>query len=324
MALQGMTYLDIVNRAVVESKVSLDELTEANFAAPPRTILYSHFKNWVNDAYVELMQDHPEWFFRQERALVTLYPRLFLADLQETVAVGDVLIGDISEVEITVTGVYPFEEVEDNAEVEVTIEFTATTPTFIPDLIRGETFSRTSPTTASAIATLVGVGRYDFAGLITSLDQVNPETIRVHQLIDAAIPNYGTLRDNNYPVQVIPYTAWMPDYDLAPWTSGYPSYITQTDQGSYAIYPQPQTPVLMSLSYSRELTQMVDALDVPEALPANQHMYLVWKAVEEFADFDGNGVLWKRAKKHLTKYENYLFRDQLPKLRWAESLFNRS
>ena len=324
MALPSMTYLDIVNRAVVESKISLDELTEANFAVPPRTIMYNRFKDWVNDAYRELMHDHPEWFFRQERALVTIYPRIFLKDVTDTISAGDVLVGDISEVELTVVNVYSFEEVEGNGETEVTIEFIATTPSLIPDLVRGETFTRVATLEDTAgIATLVGVGRYSFKDLVPTLEQINPDTIRAHPPTGSTSINYGTLRDNNYPIQVVPYRAWSAEYDLHPWTSGHPNRITQTEQGTYAIYPQPQEAMMLSFSYSRELNLLEDALDVPEALPASQHMYLVWRAVEEFSDFDGNPVLYKRAKKHLTKYEHYLFRDQLPKLTWAPSLFYR-
>lgn len=322
MALQSMTYLEIVNRAIIESKVTLDELTAANFASPPRTILYSRFKNWVNDAYVELMHDHPEWFFRKERALVTVYPRVFLTDVASTISVGDVLIGDTSEVELTVTEVYSFEEVEGNSATEVTIGFVPTSPEQIHDVVRGETFSRTSPTTVSAIATLAGVGRYNFNNLVDTLSQVDPESIRAHPYIDS-LENYGELRSNSYPVLPVKFQAWYPEYDMNPWTSGYTSYITQTDQGTYALYPQPTEAMMLSFDYTRTITEMEDYDDVPEALPADYHMYLVWKAVEEFADFDSNPALFRRAKKHLTRYDHYLFRDQLPQMGWAPSRFNR-
>src|SRR5690606_34814344 len=139
-----LTYLDIVNKAVKESKVSLDELTADNFATPPRTIMYDRFKDWVNYAYMELLEDKPEWFFRKERALVTIYPRVFLTDVTDTIVVGDTLVGETSGVEITVRGVYSFEEVEGNSETEVTIEFEATDPEFLNDMVRGETFNRTA------------------------------------------------------------------------------------------------------------------------------------------------------------------------------------
>lgn len=323
MALPSMTYLDIVNRAVKESKISLDELTADNFAAPPRTIMYDRFKDWINDAYTELMEDKPEWFFRKERALVTIYPRIFLTDVADTIAVGDVLIGDTSEVELTVVGVYTFEEVEGNNESEVTVEFEATIPEHINDMVRGETFSRTSPTETDAIAVLAGVGRYTFENYVSVLDQIDDNSLRVHPLIDGAVPNYGTLNNNQFPIQVVPYYGWVPQYDYSPWTSGYPTYITQTDQGTYGLYPQPSEAMMLSFNYTRQITEMEAFDDVPEALPAKYHMYLVWRAVEEFADFDSNQSLWKRARKHLVKFDHYLFRDKLPQMGWGPSLFNR-
>lgn len=320
MALSNKTYMEIVNRAITESKASLDELTAANFASPPRTILYSHFKNWVNDAYAELMKDRPEWFFRKERALITVYPRVFLTGVADTISVGDVLVGDDSDVEITVMGVYTNEEVEGNLEDEVTVSFVPTTPTNIHDLVRGETFSRTSPTSTAAIATLAGVGRYTFDNLVDTLEMIDEDSIRAHPLRED--DTFGDLRSNSYPILPVKFHAWYPEYDMNPWTSGYTTYITQTDQGTYALYPQPSEAMALSFNYTRKITKMSAHDDVPEALPPEYQDYLIWKAVEEFADWDGNPKLFARAKKHLTKYETYLFRDKLPQMAFAPSRFN--
>lgn len=322
MALQGLTFLEIVNRAITESKATLDELTSVNFATPPRTILYNHFKNWVNDAYVELAAERPEWFFRRERALVSIRPRLFLKDVSVTLLVGDVLVGDISGVVLTVEDTHDFEEIEENLASEITVSVSVDTTAALQELIRGETLSRTSLTPGTAIATLVGLGRYDFQDLVPTLDLVDPYTIQVHPPVDDVTVNYGTLGTNKYRVIPVEHRHWSPEYDLFPWTSGYPKYITQTDQGTYAIYPQPDEEMLLSFEYTRELQRMSVWDDVPEALPADKHMYLVWKAIEEFADFDNNAGLWKRANKHVKKYEYSLYRDQLPQLKWAPSKFN--
>lgn len=63
------TYLELVNKAIVESGVDLDQLTAGTFASPPDPY-HVKFKNWVNDAWKEIQLERP-WMFTQTMHLQT-------------------------------------------------------------------------------------------------------------------------------------------------------------------------------------------------------------------------------------------------------------
>jgi hypothetical protein len=218
--------------------------------------------------------------------------------------------------------VYSHEEIENNAATEVTLDVTINDGFDLNHLLIGETFDRLTPSAEPIIAKLRGVGRYTFEALQPGLHAIDPDSIFVHKLPAEAALNNSTYGSNKFPVLHRDWYHWPVDYDLYPWTGQYPSYISQTPQGSYALYPQPEEPMLMSFDYIRKLTPMVNYDDVPEALPNDLHMYLVWKAVEEYADFDRNPQVFARAHKHVVHYTKILQRDYLPKFKFGESRFN--
>ena len=78
--MSDLTYLYLVNTTLAEAKITLDPLTEANFADPPRTAMYNNVKRWVNEDLLALLTTRNEWFTRKERAVVEIYPRLQLAE----------------------------------------------------------------------------------------------------------------------------------------------------------------------------------------------------------------------------------------------------
>ena len=107
------TYLQLVNDAISEAKVSLDPLTSGNFASPPNHEMYSKFKTWVNRAYQYIVTDNDQWQFRKERAVVTIYPRLQLRLSGATpLSPGDVIECDTSGVTFEILDIHTVEDVE--------------------------------------------------------------------------------------------------------------------------------------------------------------------------------------------------------------------
>lgn len=45
-----MNYLELVNLAIQEAGVDLDDLTSSTFANPSQTKMYTRFKSWVAQA----------------------------------------------------------------------------------------------------------------------------------------------------------------------------------------------------------------------------------------------------------------------------------
>lgn len=77
-----MNYLELVQRAIKESGAHLDM---------PDTLsgidgLQSRFADWVNQAWVEMQMERPEWQFRQDESAITLDP---LALDDEVIALPD-------------------------------------------------------------------------------------------------------------------------------------------------------------------------------------------------------------------------------------------
>lgn len=302
------TYLQLVNEAMAEAKVSVDPLTSVDFATNDSHLLYGRFRNWVNQAYEELFMDRREWLFRKERAVVTIYPRVYLGGLTYTPAAGDVLEGTSSGTIMTVQDVHTFEEAEQNAASEATLSVTFDDDTSPRNLIMRETFNRTSPTSATDVSFLIGPGRYDFADEVTGLESIDYDTVRSHYAVADATGS------NEQVVRPLAWTKWQSEYDAFPWANGLPQYVSETLQGSYALYPQPDGEALLSFEYTQGVQLMSAHGDVPSALPARYHSYLMWKAVEKFADWDGNPKLWAYARKHSEQYRNWLELHEAPEV----------
>lgn len=314
--MQPMTYLELVNRALVESKVTLDPLTSANFAAPPGSIMYDHFKRWCNDAYQELALSRNDWQFRKERATVTVHPRLHLAGIPGSpfaFAPGDVLRGTASGVEFTVIAVHDFENIEApalNDERTLSVEYADSTKA--GDLIIGETFQRLTPSAVADVGELKGWGFYDFRDILPASLQIDPDSIVLRKTVLDVIDDGDR---NGYPVFFMPYDQFCLKYPhrYVDYYYGAARAIAQTPQGSYELYPRLDKAYLLEFDYTRDFAPMAEYDDTPEILPPEYHQYLMWKTVMEYADFDGNAKVFARAKKHIDQYAYWYDRDNLPR-----------
>lgn len=306
----AQTYLDIVNSVVDETKVTLDHLTSANFANPPRTTMYDRFKNWVNMAYKELLLDHPEWMFRTERAVVTVWPRILVTGLNYVPSVGDVLIGQLSGVEVTVTGVHAFENVERDNIIEYTLSVIPTLENSLGDLLLNEAFDKEEPTVDTAVGYFKGVGGYNFTDIDPNIDDIQEISVRTSKIPEVAQEENLGYGSNSYPVQYVEWEDWE-YYNRYPWSGSRPTYITRGPQGSYYLWPQPENEQLLTFVYARAIPKLVTWSDSPDGLPDKFQDYLVWRTVQEYADFDQQTKLFMRASKHVDRYLLWLARDEM-------------
>lgn len=320
------TFLELVNDAIYESKITLDPLDSTNFASPPRTTMYNRFKNWVNMAYKELLMKRNEWFFRVERATVDVWPRIHIAGLSVgfTPAVDDVLVGDSSGVQFTVKGVHSFEDIEGDTDTEYTLSVVANDGYDLRNLILKETFSRTSPTTDSAACNLKGLGQYSFTDLVTNLESIDMDTVRASKIPTDAATEGLTFATNDSKVTYVPWSEWhncIRSYNYTGWLAEMPVYISQTPQGKYELYPQPEGNVQLSFDFTTKISPMVNYDDTPEIVPEQFHEYITWRAVQEYADFDEKPKLFMRAAKHAEEYLSWLNRDEMQRVRIEPSRF---
>lgn len=319
-----MTYLELVNRALVESKVTLDPLTSVNFATPPGSIMYDHFKRWCNDAYQELALSRNDWQFRKERATVTVYPRLQVAGLPGSITPGDILRTKTSGVQLTVIEVHIFENIEQpNNGAEVTISFLYDDPSQAADIILGEELEEINPTPTALVGYVKGWGFYDFRELLPVSLQIDPESVYLNKTVQDSFDE-GDL--NSYPVAFLPWETFDTKYAYRyiDMYYGAARAIAQTPQGSYELYPRLDKAYLLSFDYTRDFEPLTTWDSIPDILPPEYHQYLMWKTVMEYADFDGNAKVFARAKKHIDQYAYWYDRDNLPRPTMIQDRFRIS
>lgn len=301
----------LVNEAILETKVTLDPLTAANFASPPRTLLYNNFKGWVNKAYKDLMLERPDWFFRKERTQLQLKPRLHLSGLSYIPSVGDILVSTESAVRFRVLGVYNFEDNELDPVVERTVDVEYLDSTSPADFLPLEPIDREFPTVAANVGFIRSPGRYSFSEVV-GLDEIDPDNVKVF---------YG---DGNvgHKVRWIDYSNWVYRWNYYPYTSSsHPDAITEAPDGNFEFFPQPTNPFTIEFDYTRKYEDLIEHDDLPIGVDVKYQDLLIWKAIAEYADFDNNAKVFARATKNIEKYTYYMMRDEMPRISFGRSKF---
>lgn len=308
------TFLDIVNEVVDETKVTLDHLTSSNFDNPPRTTMYNRFKSWVNMAYKELLLDHPEWMFRTERGVQTIWPRILVTGLNYVPSAGDVLIGQFSGVEVTVVAIHPFEFVERQGTIQYTLSVIPTEENSLGSFYLNEPLDKEYPVTDTAVGYFAGPGAYNFTDVDENVDDIQEFTVRTSRTPEDAYEENQTYGSNSYPVQYVEWEDWS-YFNQYPWNGDRPQYITRGPEGNFHLWPHPAGEQLITFEYARTIPKLESWGDSPDGLPDKFQDYLVWRAVQEYADFDQQSKLYMRASKHVDRYLLWLARDEIKEIK---------
>ena len=310
------SYLQLVNEALEESKVTLDPLTSLNFASPPRTQLYNLFKNWINRAYKELLIKRNEWFYRKERAVVTIYPRLQLrANVLGLVNVGDVLVGQSSAVRFEVLDIHAVEDVESDPVLEYTVSVEyIDAPTDADNLVLNEVFDRQSPAPAADIGRIKGRGRYKMDELVASVYEVDEDSFTLQPAVDFTTDPSPTDSTNLIQLMFVGpdyYRRYYTEFSAA---TAHPTAIIRMPDGNYDLYPRINSPYDIGFDYTQAPELMTTYDDTPALLDDKYDDLLIWMAVAEYADWDERTKLFARAKKKIDKWGYLMDRDELPEV----------
>lgn len=313
--MQHKTYLELVNEAIAESKVSLDPLTSGNFATPPRTVLYEHFKRWVNRVYKQVLLKRNEWHFRSERAVGTIYPRLQVRMIGvNTLTAGDMLEGQSSGVVFEVLAIHSVEDVEGDTTTEYTISVEYASSDDANNIILNEKFDRTSPSPAVGIGRIKGRGRYDFKDIAAYMDEIDPSSFAIQPAVDTATsPAPGDLEPAPN-LLYVPAERWTSALDGFAVSTGRPQYVTQTQDGLWDFYPRPAVAYDIAFTYSQDFTTMTAHGDTPVLLDPKFDDRIMWGAVMEYANWDNKREVYLRAKKWVDEWEFIMNRDALPQI----------
>lgn len=310
------TYLQLVNEALEESKVTLDPLTSLNFASPPRTQLYNLFKGWVNRAYKELLIKRNEWFYRKERAVVTIYPRLQIRMIGLNVLnVGDVLVGQSSAVRFEILDIHSVEDVESDAVIEYTVSVEyIDAPTDADNLVLNEVLDIQSPTPEVDVGRIKGRGRYKMEELVASVYEVDEDSFTLQPAVDFTADPSPTDSTNLIQLMFVGPDYYKRYYTEFSASSARPSAIIRMPDGNYDLYPRINTPYDIGFDYTQAPELMTTHDDVPDMLDSKYDDLLVWMAVAEYADWDERTKLFARAKKKIDKWSYLMDRDELPEV----------
>lgn len=319
-----MNFLALLNDCIAESKQTLDPLTSANFASPPRTVLYERLKGWLNQSYLDLLEERREWFFSTERGVVTVQPRLHLAkiDVSYVPAVGDILTGDVSGVTFTITEVF-FDNEGQDVTNEATISVEYDDEVNPQELVQWETVSAVSGLVEyESIARIEGRGSYKLEQYIPTIDHVDMNTITIKRsVLDPDFSN--TPSTTVLPLRYVDWPRFMRDYENFYSMSGTPTLVSRAGNGDFLFYPRPDALYDVTFDYEQKGVDLVAYDDVPSLLPAKHHKLLVWKALIELADFNNDRALFSRANKKYQERLGWLMRDYLPELKFETSRFYR-
>lgn len=312
------TYLEFVNAAISEAKVSLDPLDALNFANPPRTILYNKFKDWVNRSYKELLLKRNEWHYQKERTITSVGPRIQVVSTGYVPQVGDVLRGQVSQFEVTITAYETFEDDLVNPGIsEFTLDITLPEGNRVADFAVPEVIDVVGPVAQPNAFIFQGPGFY--AGRTPTFQVDSYKATIFDPLTDITAP--GTNIPSARPLICIPWDQWTAWQFTWTNTGDMPQYITQNPMGLFDLYPRPVEVHPVEIYYTRGPAPLVDYDDQLLGFPEQYEDYILWKTVEEFADYDQNTRLFARANKKVEFYENLLERDEMPKVKFAPNRF---
>jgi hypothetical protein len=288
-----MNYLELVNEAAKEAGVELDALTQANFANPPGSKMYSRFKTWIADAWRELQTKGKESYFSSAVVVTSLRPRVRVYNLEATTTVtgkqyinadGDVLSivaegpyvsGD--KLAGTYTGFLDIAADSDFSVLELGTEWTEDTLDPNPNTFK--------------IGGFVG---YSIAEIDSTLQTLTSKPIILK--IDG----------QEFPVNFIEWKSWMNELKGE---YGVPRLYTTSPDGYLYFYPNLGNDATF-LAYGNQRPQTLSAYsDIPTRLPESQHRALVWSAVMKYANYERDSRLWSTANREYGEYSTMINRD---------------
>lgn len=306
-----MDYLELVNLAIQEAGVDLDDLTEVNFDNPVPTKMYPRFKNWVNKAWEDLQVDNNDWEFSAGTAVVTIMPKLLVSsgNRASDPPQDSEFVSDSGNVLITVDSVETLSGSWSLGTAEAFLSLSSLEGT--EQAIFLERYSETTPSVASAVFQLKYWGRYNLQTLVSDLEVADYESFIVQD------PDTG----QNRKLTFIPWEHWQDTYESIQDSRGCPIYLTETPEGYIDFYPRPDRDYTLTFTYTKATNTLEDYSDVPTGLDERYHKVLAWAAVMSYADYDENQKLWVKAKRQYDKYIFSIDRDYGPKPSFGRSLY---
>lgn len=348
------TYLELVNKAIVESGADLDQLTAGTFASPPDPY-HVKFKNWVNDAWKEIQLER-DWRFSTQQANSYNLAGGFRTVYDSTVFAPALLPGRFIKGRISGT----IAQVGAYFQLASSTDFTnfGTQGNGLLTFVNatGKFLHQESFNVYEASATLATV-QNDTALLAFSTSlyvQAPPsysifsvrefphnldfDEVYITRAFTAAPGNIGrVLTKDRRKLKYLEYDEFrqllpsnIDDYEHSD-----PNYFTITPDGLVEFYPllpytaefyganAVQFPWLLDFITRRTTQTLSAATDVPARIPEEYRDMIAWRAVMYYANDDSKPDKWRTANSRYTFYKRRLEEELIEQPRWENNPYKR-
>jgi hypothetical protein len=288
-----MNYLELVNEATKEAGVELDALTQANFASPPGSKMYSRFKTWISDTWRELQTKGKESYFSSAVVVTSLRPRVRVYNLAATT---------------TVIGKQYYNATDD------VISVIAEGPSVSGDKLLGS-YTGFLDIGADTDFSVLELG----SDWIEDTLDINPNSFKVGGFVGYSIAELDStlqaltskpiilrIEGQDFTVQFVEWKSWMNELKGE---YGTPRLYTTSPDGYLYFYPNLGFDTTL-LAYGNQKPQTLFAYsDVPTRLPESQHRAIVLGAVMKYANYERDSRLWSTANREFGEYSTMINRD---------------
>lgn len=306
-----MNYLQLVNLAIQESGIELDELTAGTWSsADAGRRQYPRLKRYVAEAWKKIQMDRDEWEFKTEKYFGTVNPQIRYqngAGASAPVA-GDIFEGSESafRLEVISVTIEAGTWLTNDAEGVITFEYLDSSS----NTVFGETFEQDSPGTATF--DYVEPASYNFGLQATDLAEIQWTTFTGHQ--------EGVTIS---PMLFVPWDNWFfKSLEYSHGTRSIPAYVSQDHQGLVSFYPANLEPFSVSFIYTKTPQILSSYDDEVDGLPSQYQSWIAWEALKMFATYDKNPSLFSHANIQATFYKNRAEKNQMPHVSWAGSRYS--
>lgn len=314
------TYLQLVNKAILEAGVDLDPLTSGNFASPPSQSLYANFKEWVNDSWKEIQIARDEYEFKTARATVNIYPAMYVENgLRATAPPADSTYnGDDTDSDFEVASTVLHSGTWAGGTAKATLYFKTASEQYKLN----EYFDEILPTPASNIFQAKGRGRYNFVNdsQVTDLSEIHYDTMYVQTTGGSTIQTNDDSTELRK-ITMVPWSTWMYGYEQE-LTFGMPVFATITPDGDLDFYPRPDKQYVLHFTYTTTQGTLSAHGDSPSNIPSQYHPMIAWKAVMKWASWDSQQAKFARAAKEFDFFNHRLEKNEMPVVSFQQSRYD--
>lgn len=336
------TYLELVNDAIRESGVDLDQLTSSNFATTTDTY-HLKFKKWVQQAWREIQLER-RWNFTtsQNRAEINSGGYRILYDAADVamLATGRFVKGVTSAAVAKVVSYAQLPTTTDNTgfgtQGDALLLLKEASATFnlgeeVSVYDAAASLATIAAGTAVISGTVVLTGPPSF-NILES--RTNPNALDYDEVYisDRQVLSGTTGFDlgNRSKLEYLPYHEYrlLLPTDIDGVEYGKPRYFTVSPDGLFEFYPfLPYTSdyytgdvtnpgFLIEYTSRRDTGALSAYTDVPYRLPADYHDIISWRAVMYYANDDEKPSKWRTARGRYDFYKRRLEENLIEQPRW--------